>query len=186
MLVAVNPVTPTMIYAFMKNKTIDVKMDLECNLRCQSCPPKIWPEHPENSEHGAHLESKLLYMWQGSEWVRWPDTVTSDSSTCTDKGTRTLDEAEQSREHNPVEQPKRKQRPCQGKRLRFYRFLGKLKADIDANPLAFKVEEVSWLPSLEVDEERKAKTIQELNEYQQQVLRERGLGSSTLVQSEAS
>jgi len=60
-------------------------------------------------------------------------------------------------------------RPCKGKRMRYTKFVERLKSDISANPETFSIESVIFPPSLEANKQKKERLINHMMFYQDNV-----------------
>jgi len=73
-----------------------------------------------------------------------------------------------------TEKSKRKSRPCKGKRLRYRKFMERLRDDVMAFPHLMDVQSVAWPPSLQNDFQKQQKLMMQLTESKLQQLKMQG------------
>jgi len=147
----------------VKHTFIEVTVCPKHNPRCQSCPPNFRQDRCGTNEHCFGDHTEWAYKWQ--EETSFSDNMSLSprdcgNTSCTDEGMCT-----QKKQGKQRARP----RPCKGKRLRFRRLIAGLKSKIEAQVENFNIQEVSWPPSLIVDDTKRQKLIQKMECYQQHV-----------------
>jgi len=174
-----------MLCALVKHTFIEVTVATENTTRArrQSCPPDIWRGKPGTEKQGLDQKSTWTYTWQNeASIIGWMPPRTSASTHCNEQSGC----ADEGMCNSRVRQRHRKgsgHRPCKGKRLRFRKFMERLKTYIDGDVEFFNIQEVSWPPSLEADEKRRQHIIQIMEEYQNIVMCQQKLHAFTGVHS---
>jgi len=152
--------------------------------RCRSCPPKCWLDSvgantcrscPDNS--WANKWQEKAFIMDSMHPVRSSSVHDSEQSTFTDKGMYMM--------HERNDKKKGCARSCKGKRLRFRKFVQRLKADIESKAEFFDMNKVAWPPSLEANSRKRHWIIEQMEQYQHQVIREKVIRCSDSARSEA-
>jgi len=158
-----------MLFAFVRHTFIEVAVASEHkkHARCQSCPPNIWKGRPETNRQAVEQDTTSTYLWQEqASIIGWTHSGSSASPHNSDQS----QSDENPCNSNAAQHKKRPSRPCKGKRLRFRKFVERLKTQIDSKVEFFDIEEVAWPPSLEINDKKRQLLIQRIEQYQHKAL----------------
>jgi len=161
-----------MLFAYVKHTFIKAQRPQEHqnHARCQSCPPNIWKGRPETNRQAVEQDTTSTYLWQEqASIIGWTRSGSSASTPNSDQS-----QSDDNQCNSNVAQRKKKHsrpsRPCKGKRLRFKKFVERLKTQIDSKVEFFDIEEVAWPPSLEINDKKRQLLIQRIEQYQHKAL----------------
>jgi len=107
----------------------------------------------------------------------------STKDTCYPTGDETITTEDGEDDFSAVSQmnQERRHRPCKGKRLRYRKLVERLKVEIRKQAPIFRVEEISWPPSLQEDTRKRQKLMHTLTFYQRKVLQDPSLNLENLA-----
>jgi len=158
-----------MLFAYVKHTFIEVTeaSEHQKHARCQSCPPSIWKGRPETNRQAVEQDTTSTYLWQEqASIIGWTHSGSSASPHNSDQS----QSDENPRNSNAAQCKKRSSRPCKGKRLRFRKFVERLKTQVDSKVEFFDIEEVAWPPSLETNDKKRQLLIKRMEQYQRNAL----------------
>jgi len=95
-------------------------------------------------------------------------TIVSQSST-NDTEHSTADEKSTTDSFEPAGGKMKPSRPCKGKRMRYKKFVERLKREISADPETFSIKSVTFPPNLEENLQKQERLINHMMSYQKQV-----------------
>jgi len=149
-----------MLFAYVKHTFIEVTeaSEHQKHARCQSCPSNRQRIEQDTTSTYLWQEQASIIGWERSGFSTSPhhsDQSQSDENQCNSNAER---------------RSKRRSRPCKGKRLRFRKFVERLKTQVDSKVEFFDIEEVAWPPSLETNDKKRQLLIKRIEQYQRNAL----------------